>query len=445
MLNEIFFYLLWICTILLIISGIDDTFIDLLYWFHRWKYKKSLPDLKKINSTPENSIALIICAWKEHRVIERTIIYALSKINYSNYKIFVGLYPNDTKTLEVVNNIAKKNNKVVVCVNTKEGPTTKADNLNNVYKIIKESEYKNHKQFDIVLIHDSEDFIHSESLKLFNYIISRQNVDAVQIPVVPIKDDKGKFIHRIYCDGFAEVHTKDMVVRQVLNAFIPFAGTGMAFKRDLFEFLENNYGQVFNEHNLTEDYELGLKLHKMGFKTCFVNMLSNYKNEVTRIATKEYFPNNFWSAVKQRSRWTAGICFQNWKIHKWEGSYKTKYFLLRDRKTIFSNLMVFLSVVVLVFFLIYLLQGFFNYDIIKSVVNERSVLSYLLWAAFGFMLMRLFHRFIFTYNWYGLKYAVFSLLRISVDNFINFFATLRALKVFALMKQKIIWESTEHY
>jgi adsorption protein B len=445
MLNEIFYYLLWTCTILLVISGIDDTVIDILYWFHRWKYKKTLPELKKINSVPENSIALIICAWKEYRVIERTITYALSKINYSNYNIFIGVYPNDTKTLEVVNKIAKKNNKVIVCVNSNEGPTTKADNLNNVYEILKETEYRNHKQFDMVLIHDSEDFIHSQSLKLFNYIISHQNIDAVQIPVVPIKDKKGKFIHRIYCDGFAEVHTKDMIVRQALNAFIPFAGTGMAFKRDLFEFLENNYGQVFNEHNLTEDYELGLKLHKMGYKTCFVNMLSNYKNEITRIATKEYFPNNFWAAVKQRSRWTAGICFQNWKIHKWEGSFKTKYFLLRDRKTIFSNLMVLLNTIVFSAFIIYIAQIILEQKLLEEIIKIDITLWYLLWACFGFLIMRLTHRFLFTYNWYGFKYAVFSLIRITVDNFINFFATLRAIKVFASMKQKIVWESTEHY
>jgi len=49
------------------------------------------------------------------------------------------------------------------------------------------------------------------------------------------------------------------------------------------------------------------------------------ENGNTRIATGEYFPNTFWGAVKQRSRWLAGIVFQNWKIHGWKGSAKTKY------------------------------------------------------------------------------------------------------------------------
>ena len=65
-----------------------------------------------------------------------------------------------------------------------------------------------------------------------------QGVDAVQIPVVPIKDDRGKFIHRTYCDAFAEVHSKDLIVRQALKVFIPFAGTGMSFRSEIFMNLE---------------------------------------------------------------------------------------------------------------------------------------------------------------------------------------------------------------
>jgi adsorption protein B len=272
-----------------------------------------------------------------------------------------------------------------------------------------------------------------------------QGVDAVQIPVVPIKDDKGKFIHRTYCDAFAEVHSKDMVVRQSLKVFIPFAGTGMAFKREIFKDLEKNYTRVFNDANLTEDYELGLRLFKLGYKTAYINLLTDNGNANSRIATGEYFPNNFWSAVRQRSRWTAGICFQNWKMHKWTGSLKTKYFLLRDRKTIFSNFMVLLSNLVFVLFLLYILGFSLGFNYYESVIEENSALWVFLWLCFFFMTWRLLHRFVFTYNWYGFRYAIFSLIRISFDNLINFFATFRALKVFITMKNKVVWESTEHY
>jgi adsorption protein B len=443
--NEIFYILLWVTSVLLVISGIDDIFVDLLYWFNRWKYHRNLPDMDEVTNVYENSIALIICAWREYKVIGRTLTYALSRMKYNNYTIFVGVYPNDTKTLEVVKRIAQKNNKVVICVNSKDGPTTKADNLNNVYHAINRFESDNNKHFDVVLIHDSEDFIHPLSLKLYNYILMYQGVDAVQIPVVPIKDNRGKFIHRTYCDAFAEVHSKDLIVRQALRVFIPFAGTGMAFKRDIFKTLEKNYTRVFNEANLTEDYELGLRLSKMGYKTSYINLLIDKHNRDSRIATGEYFPNSFWGAVRQRSRWTAGICFQNWKMHKWTGNLKTKYFLLRDRKTIFSNLMVLLSNIVFMLFILYILGFTVGISYFSTVVMENSALWFFLWVCFIFMVWRLVHRFIFTYRWYGFRYALFSLIRINFDNLINFFATFRAFRVFMTMKNKVVWESTEHY
>ena len=443
--NEIFYILLWVCSILLVVSGIDDVLVDLLYWFNRRKYLRNLPDLDKVTAAEENSIALVICAWKEYKVIGRTLTYALSKMRYNDFQIFVGVYPNDTKTLEVVKRIAQKNNKVVICVNSHDGPTTKADNLNNVYNSIKRFESDNNHAFEIILIHDSEDFIHPLSLKLINYILMYQGVDAVQVPVVPIKDDKGRFIHRTYCDAFAEVHSKDLIVRQALKVFIPFAGTGMSFKRQIFRDLEANYSQVFNEANLTEDYELGLRLYKLGYKTSYINMLIDKNNSNSRIATGEYFPNSFWAAVRQRARWTAGICFQNWKMHKWTGSLKTKYFLLRDRKTIFSNFMVLLSNIVFAMFLFYLLGFGLGINFLESIVEESSLLWFFLWSCFGLMVWRLLHRFIFTYSWYGFRYALFSLVRLNFDNLINFFATFRALKVFVQMKNKVVWESTDHY
>ena len=87
MVDLIYHTLLWICSILAILSGLDDTLIDLVYWFNIIKYKRMLPKFKDIGMGKEKSIALIICAWKEFRVIERTLNTALEKLKYSNYKM----------------------------------------------------------------------------------------------------------------------------------------------------------------------------------------------------------------------------------------------------------------------------------------------------------------------------------------------------------------------
>lgn len=204
---------------------------------------------------------------------------------------------------------------------------------------------------------------------------------------------------------------------------------------------------IFNDANLTEDYELGLRFYKLGFKTSFVNLKTEREHGNTRIATGEYFPNTFWGSVKQRSRWLAGIVFQNWKIHGWGGSMKTKYFLLRDRKSILSFVGTALSYLCLIYFVVYAVTLALGYSspMLKPIVGTTSPLWYLMLAATFFMVVRIFHRFAFTYNWYGFRYAFFSIFRMLIDNIVNLFAMMRAIKVFRQTKDKVVWDSTEHY
>lgn len=202
---------------------------------------------------------------------------------------------------------------------------------------------------------------------------------------------------------------------------------------------------IFNDANLTEDYELGYRFYELGFKTGFFNVKLDKNDDATRIATAEFFPSTFWTSVKQRSRWIAGICFQNWKSHKWKGNISTKYFLFRDRKSIFSFFGAFLSNVVILYFLYAIVANLFHFKYAFSLVGHSSVLWYLMIANLLFMISRASHRFIFTYNWYGFKYAFFSFFRLILDTFINFFAIMRSIDVFRKTKKKVVWDATSHY
>ncbi|MCB0725291.1 MAG: transposase [Ignavibacteriae bacterium] len=202
---------------------------------------------------------------------------------------------------------------------------------------------------------------------------------------------------------------------------------------------------IFNDANLTEDYELGLRFYKLGFKTSFVNLKTDSRYGNSRIGTGEYFPNSFWASVKQKSRWIAGIVFQNWKIYGWKGSFKTRYFLARDRKTIISFFGTALSFIVFGYFLAYMISKAMGYDFLPTIVQQNTVLWYLMMTSLLFMFTRIFHKFAFTYNWYGFRYAVMSIFRTLVDNVVNFFAIIRAVKVFRQTKDKVVWDSTEHY
>jgi len=261
MIYDIFQILLWVTAIMLFISGIDDLYLDLLYWLQRRKYKRKLPDFSEMFDKPEKQIAIFLGAWNESSVIGRTLSYAVRNLNYSNYRFFVGVYPNDPETIRVVQEISRKDARIIPCINNLNGPTTKADNLNTLYAGLLEYE-KHYGEFEVILVHDAEDFIHPNSLKLYNFLLGYKGYHAVQIPVIPIKSKLGKLFHRTYCDAFAEVHTKDMIVRQAMGTFIPFAGTGMGFHRKTFNYLEKyNYDVEMakaNNFNLDDPFNVNM-------------------------------------------------------------------------------------------------------------------------------------------------------------------------------------------
>lgn len=210
----------------------------------------------------------------------------------------------------------------------------------------------------------------------------------------------------------------------------------------LFNEVESERYEVFNSSNLTEDYELGLRLYKYGLKTAFINQRQLINDPDSIIAVGEFFPNTFWSAVKQRSRWMAGIVFQGWAQYKWKGPFKTKYFLFKDRKVIFSALGAFLSNIILLYFL---LINIINIDTQYFIVQDGTLLWSCMEILFIVMIWRLLNRFYFTFKWYGFWYALMSPFRLLMDNFINFIALNRTLVVFWRNRKQFSWDSTKHY
>jgi hypothetical protein len=280
MIYDIFQILLWVTAIMLVISGLDDLYMDLLYWLHRKKYKAKMPDFNEMFDKEEKPIAIILGAWKESSVIGRTLSYAIRNIKYQNYRFFVGVYPNDPDTIRIVKEISKKDSRVMACINPQNGPTTKADNLNSLYAGICEYE-KVYGEFEIILVHDAEDFMHPYCLKLYNYLIGYKGFHGVQIPVIPIKSKLGGIYHRTYCDAFAEVHTKDMIVREAMDTFIPFSGTGMGFHRKAIYYLEKNNGlqegkEIHTEAELTNSY---FKNNEEAVKDEILENNTNYKDD----------------------------------------------------------------------------------------------------------------------------------------------------------------------
>ena len=65
-----------------------------------------------------------------------------------------------------------------------DGPTSKGDCLNWIYQRMKDYEARHRMRFRIVVLHDAEDLIHPESLRVINWFSRRYAM--VQVPVLPL-------------------------------------------------------------------------------------------------------------------------------------------------------------------------------------------------------------------------------------------------------------------
>jgi adsorption protein B len=432
----------------LLVSGLDDVFVDMYYWFHHFFSRKKLEQYRnaspeKLHNIPEKPIAIFVPAWHEYDVIDKMLLNACRTIQYKSYDIFVGVYPNDPQTVEKVQEVSKHFPNVHAVVSEKPGPTTKADNLNQVHLGMLRWENKTGIRYDIILMHDSEDVIHPMSLKINNYFIPEY--DMVQMPVFPLHTSHVSIVHWTYADEFAENHTKDIIARAHFSGFVPSAGVGTGFNRWIIEFVGTSFARnIFRSASLTEDYDLALRL-ALGK----ANLLFVYRPFGINASTRGFFPHSMRAAIRQRSRWIMGICLQSWKTIGWKGDARFRFVLYRDRKAIIANAINFGAYVVVTYLMAYeaVRFGFTAYRELPPIVVKGTVLWYLVVIDTVLMLWRIFHRFVSVRRVYGLWAATLSVVRLPISNIVNFSATGRALYQFfkATMKKKELkWEKTKH-
>ena len=200
------------------ISGLDDLFITLIWFFTR-RMRFAWPGAGAEQRAAERPIAVFVPLWHEHAVIGRMLRHNLGSILYRNYHVFVGVYPNDELTLGAVEAEARRDPRIHVALCPHDGPTSKGDCLNWIYQRMKEHEHRHGANFRIVVMHDAEDVIHPESFRWINWFSRRYAM--VQVPVLPLPTGIFKWTHGLYCDEFAEYQSKDIPVRQVLRGFLP--------------------------------------------------------------------------------------------------------------------------------------------------------------------------------------------------------------------------------
>lgn len=454
--------------VIFLVSGLDDLVIDLTYaarsLWRRWFVMPRCQPLtvERLRSLPEQPVAILVPAWDESAVIRQMLTNLIARLEYRNLHVFVGTYPNDLATIREVEAVRLGQANVHRVCTPHDGPTCKADCLNWVYQGIRLFEREHGVRFEIFVMQDCEDVVHPLAYRLLNLLIPRK--DMVQLPVLSLPRPWWAFTAGHYIDEFAQLHYKDLVVREALDRRVPAAGVGCAFSRRAFEALAaERDNALFNTDSLTEDYDLGLRLRDLGLKQVFVKFFVTrehlgrhwltgrpcVRRERELVAVREYFPDNFGAAVRQKSRWVLGIALQGWAHLGWMSGWSTRYMLWRDRKALVTNLVNLLGYVVVMVVSLHWLAAWLMPDTWRfpALVESGSWLYYLLLANAALLLLRLVQRAYCVWRLHGALQALLSVPRVVWGNLINFLATVRAVRRYlhALKTgERITWDKTQH-
>lgn len=427
-----------------ILYGIDEVIVDLIYLIHRVNSRKCRKSLG-IWSTDQAArcrFAVLVAAWEEAEVIGEMLCCALSRFDHPDYRIYVGVYPNDAATMAAVRAVPDPHRRIRIVTCERPGPTTKADCLNHLWTALLAEEAIDGRAYSAVVLHDAEDIVHPLELRVYAQWL--QQFAAVQLPVMPLQHPSSPFVSGHYLDEFSEAHVRQLVVRQALGASLPLAGVGCALRRDLLQRISDLRGGLpFDAASLTEDYELGLTIEALGAKTAFVRVAEKPGGDV--VAVSAYFPHTVRGAVRQKARWLTGIALAGWDRTGWGGRVRvSEYWMrMRDRRATLSMPVLAIAYATL---LVWGALMFTRWVGDVGAPEMPPLLQYLVGVNVVLLLWRLAWRAVLVWRCYDARQAALSIPRVFVSNYIALLAARRALFAYLaiLSGRHVPWDKTVH-
>jgi adsorption protein B len=168
------------------------------------------------------------------------------------------------------------------------------------------------------------------------------------------------------------------------------------------------------------------------------------------LCVREYFPDNFRAAYRQKARWVLGIGLQSWEQIRWRGrSTAARYLLLHDRKGVVTSFVSILAYILVAHFIVFhvgLATGWWH-AYYPSLFQDGSIWRKMIYINAFFLALRAAHRVYFTSALYGWEHGLMSLPRMVVGNFVNCMAVARAWKMYLsyLFKgTRLAWDKTAH-
>ncbi len=424
---------LFLVSLLISLSSIDDAFIDLLAMGIVRNRAARLSGLSK----PIPPTAVFVANWHEEDVLGRMVEGNLARISSAEVSLYLGVYPNDAGTLRIAAELqAKFPNRVRVIVNTLPGPTSKGQMLNEMFMQV----FGEGGGPELVILHDSEDIIDPRSFPV--YAAYAADHDFIQAPVFSLNRGKSSIVASTYMDEFAERHTREMIVRDAVGAAIPSAGVGTCMTKRLIRHFLQTRGQVLMSGTVTEDYILGIEAKRSGFKSAFAALSSHAQEGFDYVATREFFPKTLEASIRQKTRWVYGINFE--ALHKlgWQGDPWDFYFFVRDRKGMISSLLPPLSFALLCFMLL----DFIDIADLPEPMGDILIVS--MWINLASLITRYVVRVLAGSQVYGKRDWVGVAVRWPAALYINMAAVFRAWKTYLgeseLATRPIVWSKTVH-
>jgi adsorption protein B len=427
-----------------LLFAINDLAVDAIYFSRRFwrsatvyrRFPRAFGRTLADGQHEQRFIAVFVPAWDESSVIAAMLKATVSRLEYENYRIFVGHYQNDPATAAAIASVDDARIEPVLV--HADGPTTKADCLNHLYDALVAYELDENNPAVAVVLHDAEDVVHPLELAVFNRLIDRAGV--IQLPVEPLPDSRSRWVAGHYCDEFAEAHTKELVVREAVGASVPLAGVGCAIAREpLARLAALHDGHPFAGTSMTEDYEVGLRVGELGLKTMFVRIPAVPGSRGV-VASRGHFPSSLGEAVRQKARWLGGIALNGWDRLGWTGGVGERWMRMRDRRGPVAALLLLSGYLAALMWSQMWLAQALGAPIQLAI---GSTLATLLWINLWLLLWRVSMRALFTGSAYGWKEGLLSIPRLVVGNLIAIVAAFRALGLY-ISRAPLAWDKTRH-
>ena len=431
----------------LFLGGLDDLLVDLIFIVHRIRRGHQPPLSLATLPPPRRSgpIAVFVAAWDEVTVIGAMLSAALDRYDHDDYRIYVGLYPNDRGTIDAAARVAERDPRVRLVIGPRDGPTTKADCLNTLWHALCRDDARDGRDSKAIVLHDAEDVVHAHELRVFDSLIDRYEV--VQLPVLPLVNRGARLVSGHYADEFAESHAKQIIVRTALGAAMPLAGTGCAISPTMLaKIAHERNGDPFDASSLTEDYELGIRLAEIGARGIFARVAVDDAGNV--VAVRAYFPGTMAESIRQKTRWMTGIALAGWDRTGWARPYALAdhWMRMRDRRAPLAVVILAVAYLAIpVWGVSLILHGLLG-EAMPYAARPDPLATGLLIANTALLGWRLAMRMLFTGRSYGLYEAIWALPRFFVGNLVSLVAAPRAvLRYIGMLRGATpVWDKTSH-